>query len=154
MFDNELLLYADKAHLFSLRLFLWDPREYTPAHDHNSWGVIGPVSGELEVVNYRRADDSSKEGYARLVEIDRLRLQPGETTFTYPLGDGIHKAGNPTDETLLSLGLYGTPLPRGYLNGFDVPGRRVYRILAPKTRKKQLAIRALKSLNKTVGCGD
>ena len=146
MFDNELLLYADRSRLFSLRLFLWAPGEYTPVHDHNSWGVIGPVSGELEVFNYSREDDGSREGYARLVEIERLRLLPGETAFTLPLNKGIHKTGNPTQETILSLSLYGNPLPRGYINGFDIATCSIYQILAPKMKKTQLAIQALHSL--------
>lgn len=148
MFDNELLLYADNTHLFSLRMFLWDPGDYTPVHDHNSWGVIGPVSEELEVINYRREDDGSQEGYARLVETERMRLQPGETSFTLPLNEGIHSIGNPTRETILSLSLYGNPLPRGYINGFDLNGHRMYQIISPKVKKKQLAIRALHGLVK------
>lgn len=151
MFDNELLLYADGARLFSLRLFLWDPGEYTPVHDHSSWGVIGPVSGELEAINYRREDDGSREGYARLVEVERVRLRPGETGYTLPLNEGIHATGNPTQESMLSLSLYGNPLPRKYIHGFDVDCHGVYRILAPKTKKKQRAIRALLNLEKGIG---
>jgi predicted metal-dependent enzyme (double-stranded beta helix superfamily) len=153
MFDNEFLLYTDAAHLFSLRLFLWGPGEYTPVHDHNSWGVIGPISGELEVIDYRREDDGSREGYACLVELERLRLLPGQTASTFPLNEGIHKTGNPTQESILSLSLYGNPLPRGYINGFDTAGHSVYRILSPKMKKKLLAIQVLKSLNRVIGGG-
>lgn len=151
MFDNELLLYADGARLFSLRLFLWDPGRYTSVHDHSSWGVIGPVSGELEVINYRREDDGSREGYARLVEIERFRLRPGETGFTLPLNEGIHATGNPTQEGMISVGLYGNPLPREYIHGFDVARHSVYRIFAPKTQKRLLAARALRGLEGGAG---
>lgn len=151
MFDNELLLCADANRLFSLRLFLWDPGDYTPVHDHSSWGVIGPVSGKLEVVNYRREDSGSQAAQAHLVEAERLLLQPGETAFTLPLNDGIHMIGNPTSEAMLSLSLYGNPLPRGYINGFDPATGRVYQILAPKIKKKLLATKALLGLDKATG---
>lgn len=146
MFDNELLLYPDPSRNFSLRLFLWEAGDYTIVHDHNSWGVIGPVSGVLEAVNYRREDDASDEGYARLVETGRVRCLPGDTAFTLPLNKGIHKVGNPTQETMVSLAVYGNPLPRGYINRFDIENERVFRMLPTKARKKKLAERALPSL--------
>jgi predicted metal-dependent enzyme (double-stranded beta helix superfamily) len=146
MFDNELLLHADPSRVFSLRIYLYGPGEYTPVHDHNSWGVIGPVSGELAVTNYRREDDGSQEGFAQLVESAKMRLIPGETACTLPLNDGIHKVGNPTGRTLVSLNMYGRPVPRSYINGFDVAERRVYRILAPRLKKKLLAADALRGL--------
>ena len=150
MFDNEVLLFSDPDHLYSLRLFFWEQGEYTRVHDHGSWGVIGPITGELEAVNYAREDDGSNEAYARLVESERLKLQPSETAFTLPLDKGIHKVGNPTTETMVSLSLYGNAIPRGYINGFEIETGRVYRILPPKTRKKLLAMQALPGLDGSV----
>jgi predicted metal-dependent enzyme (double-stranded beta helix superfamily) len=146
MFDNEFLLYADPGRQFSLRLFIWEPKSYTNAHDHNSWGVIGPVTGEFEVVNYRREDDGLEEGMARLVETERMRLLPGETTFTLPLDDGIHKVGNALAETMISLSVYGRPLAKGYINEFDAASNRVHKIFSPQVKKKLLAIHALSDL--------
>lgn len=146
MFDNELLLHADSSRLFTLRMFLWGPGEYTVIHDHNSWGVIGPVSGVLGVFNYKREDDGSREEYARLIETEEVRCLPGETTFTLPLNQGIHKIGNPTQESMVSLSVYGKPLARGYINGFDIDNGRIYKIFAPKSKKKMLAFQALAGL--------
>jgi hypothetical protein len=120
-------------------------------HDHGSWGVIGPVTGKFEVIGYRREDDGSEEGKATLVEEEMLTLEPGETTFTLPLNDGIHEVGNPTDETIFSLSLYGRPLPRGYIWGFDVAEGRCYRIIAPQTKKKLLIAQALPGLDAEAG---
>jgi predicted metal-dependent enzyme (double-stranded beta helix superfamily) len=147
MFDNEIPLYADAVHKFSLRAFLWKPGGYTPPHDHGSWGVIGPVTGKLEVINYAREDDGSEPGRAALVEKERFTLDPGETTFTLPLDDGIHSVGNPTDETVFSLSLYGRPLPRGYILGFDIAKGSSYRIISARTKKKRLLVRALSGLD-------
>jgi predicted metal-dependent enzyme (double-stranded beta helix superfamily) len=151
MFDNELLLCHDPVHRFSLRAFLWEPGHYTAVHDHGSWGVIGPVTGKLEVVNYRREDDGSDASRAVLVEEEMLTLEPGETTFTLPLDVGIHEVGNPTDETILSLSLYGKPLPRGYIYGFDVAEGRAYRIISPTTNKRLLIAQALAGLDAEAG---
>lgn len=150
MFDNELLLHADPSWRFSLRLFLWGPGEYTIVHDHNSWGVIGPVSGVLEVFNYRREDDESQEGYAHMVKTKTTKCIPGETAFTLRLNQGIHNMGNPTKEAMISLAVYGKPLTRGYINGFDVERNRAYKIFPPKAKKKTLAKQALPGLTEVV----
>jgi hypothetical protein len=39
MIDDEILLYLNPKRLFSLRMFLYGPGDYTPIHDHSSWGV-------------------------------------------------------------------------------------------------------------------
>jgi predicted metal-dependent enzyme (double-stranded beta helix superfamily) len=148
MFDNEVPLYLDPQGLFSLRMYLWGLNEYTFPHDHNSWGVIGTASEGYEVINYRRVDDESHEGYARLVERERLRLQPGETTSTLPFSKGIHKTGNATRASIATLHFYGKTLPRGYLNGFDIANNRVYRVFPPKQKKQLLARQALDCLEK------
>jgi hypothetical protein len=100
------------------------------------------------VTNYRREDDESREGYARLREVEHFTLNQGETTFTLPLKAGIHKTGNPTDETLITLNLYGKSLPRGYINGFDLETNRVFPILPPRRKKEYLLSRALETLKK------
>jgi hypothetical protein len=146
LFDNEFLLYADSRQLFTLLLFLWEPGVFTPVHDHNAWGVIGPICGELEVCRFRRDDDGSREGYARLSQIDKRHLAPGDTSSTLPLDKGIHRVGNTTREITISLSIYGRPTPRGYIHEFDVTRREVSRRLAPSVRKKTLARLALRRI--------
>jgi predicted metal-dependent enzyme (double-stranded beta helix superfamily) len=146
MFDSEVILYRNPARLFSIRMFLWRPGEYDPIHDHNSWGVISPVQGELEVVNYLRKDDGSKEDYAQLAETGRRIVRPGETTFVCG-PESIHKTGNPTRQTNIQLSLYGrTQTKRNHINGFDEATGLVYPIFAPKIRKQLLAREALAAL--------
>lgn len=148
LFDNELLLFVDDRRTFSLRMYLWGPGETTYPHDHNSWGVIGAVSGGFEAINYRREDDGTREGYARLSQAERIGLRPGDTAFTLPFDAGIHKTGNPTSETLVTLHLYGKPQNRGYLQGFDIPGNRVFKVFPQRMKKELLAAGALESLRK------
>lgn len=149
VFDNEVVLYVDDRRTFSLRMYLWGPGEATYPHDHNSWGVIGSVCEGFEVVNYRRDDDGTREGYAQLSEVKREVLGPGETTFTFPFDEGIHKTGNSTVETLVTLHLYGRSKNRGYLQGFDIPGSRVFKVFPQRVKKEMLAAGALESLRKS-----
>ena len=146
LFDNELLLYADPGRLFSIRLYLWAPGEYTPVHDHNAWGVIGPISGEFEVVKYRRRDDGLRKDYAQLEETERRVLSPGRTEVTLPLDDGIHKTGNPSATTIATIHLYGSPVRRSYITLFDTASGHAVRLYAPKARKRMLASQALDGL--------
>ncbi len=148
MFDNELVLFIHPEALFSLRLYLWGPGDFTYPHDHNSWGVIGTAIDGYEVTNYRRLDDGSVEGHAKLEELETLRLGPGETSFTLPFNKGIHKTGNGGDKTIITLHFYGRSLARGFLQGFDVANDRVYRILPPRMKKRTLAVQALETLGK------
>ncbi len=108
--------------------------------------MISLVQGELEVVNYLREDDGSKENYAQLTETGRRTLKPGETTFVCG-PESIHKTGNPTQKTNIQISLYGrTQTKRNHINGFDEATGLVYPIYAPKIRKQRLARQALATL--------
>ena len=146
LFSNEFILFINPRRLFSVRLYIYEPGQFTPVHDHNSWGVYGCVSTKIEVIRYRRADDETKPDYARLQEIERLILQPGETTSVLPLNDGIHRAGNPNNQTALMLSVYGTPIRRLYVNQYDILQNSLSKRYPPRLRKKLLATQALASM--------
>jgi len=146
MFTNEFILFISTKRLFSVRLYLYEPGQYTPIHDHNSWGVYGCVHNRIEVIRYRREDDETEPGYARLNEIERPILHPGQTASVLPLNDGIHQAGNPSGQTSVMLCVYGTPIRRLYVNQYDHPQNRVSKLYPPRLRKKMLASQALDSI--------
>lgn len=139
LFDNEWLLHMDARRRFSVRMYLYRPGEVTVVHDHSSWGVIGCASGEMEIVKYHREDDGQKNGYAHLEETERITCTPGRTDTTLPLDEGIHRVGNPTDQTIVVINVYGTPLRRLYINRFDIENNRVTKIYPPRLKKKRLA---------------
>jgi len=145
MIDDEILLYLHPGRLFSLRMFLYGAGDYTPIHDHNSWGVSGAAIGELGVIRYAREDDGAIEGYARLRQTDRLKFQPGEIELTRPLNEGIHQTGNPGQGITIMISVYGSPIRRLYINRFDVEHDRVERLYPPRIKKKMLAAQALKN---------
>jgi predicted metal-dependent enzyme (double-stranded beta helix superfamily) len=150
MFANEFILFINQRRLFSVRLYLYEPGQYTPIHDHNSWGVYGCVHNRVEVIRYRREDDETRPGFARLAEIERPLLQPGDTASVLPLNDGIHKAGNPDGKTSVMLSVYGTPIRRLYINQYDHLQNSVRKLYPPRLRKKMLATRALETMNESV----
>ena len=139
LFDNEWCLHIDGKRRFSVRMYLFKPGEVTFIHDHSSWGVLGCASGEMEIVKYRRKDDGQKNGYALLEETERITRAPGRTDTTLPLEEGIHRVGNPTDQTIVVINVYGTPLRRLYINRFDIENNRVTKIFPPRLKKKRPA---------------
>ena len=146
MFTNEFVLYINNRRLFSVRLYIYEPGQYSPIHDHNSWGVYGCVLNKIEVVRYRRKDDETRPGYARLREIERPILQPGETASVLPLNDGIHRAGNPAGNTSVMFCVYGTPIRRLFVNEYDHIQNRVSKLYPPRLNKKMLASQALETM--------
>jgi predicted metal-dependent enzyme (double-stranded beta helix superfamily) len=143
MIDDEILLYLNPRRLFSLRMFLYGPGDFTPIHDHSAWGVSGAVVGELGVIRYVRQDDGSVEGHAQLRQAAPVYLQPGDIELTRPLNEGIHRTGNPLDGTTIMVSVYGSPVRRLYINRFDYKANKVERLYPPRIRKKMLAAQAL-----------
>ena len=139
LFPNEIVLYSHEQRLFSMRMLLAEPGCSTPIHDHGAWGVITPFVGELEVIHYELRGRGSEESFPGLRPIAQRILHPGETDEVLPLDEGIHRTGNAGQDTLVMLSVYGRPARRPYVLGYDLEGRRVYRIYTPRTRKRLLA---------------
>lgn len=149
MFDSEIILFNDPERIFTVRLFIWKPGQYDPVHDHSSWGVIGPVFGNLDVINYERVDDGKKAGHAVLRETGRMTIRPGENYYVLPLNGGIHQTGNPSGETIVQVSIYGrATVKRDFINGYDPDRNLVYPIYAPKTKKRRLAADALRDFDR------
>lgn len=143
MIDDEILLYLNPKRIFSLRMFLYGSGDYTPIHDHNSWGISGASLGELGVIRYAREDDGAVEGVARLRQTAQVHLQTGELELTRPLNDGIHQTGNPGEGITIMISVYGSPIRRLFINRFDHEHNRVERLYPPRIKKKMLAAQAL-----------
>jgi len=147
-FENEILLYMNPKRIFSVRMFLFGAEEFTPIHDHNSWGMTGSVINALTVIRYRREDVGSVEGCARIHETDRLTLAPGEIEYTLPLNEGIHATGNATKDPMVMVSVYGSPVRRLYVNRYDAEKNRVHKMYSPRMKKKLLAKSTLRFVNR------
>lgn len=145
-FDNEILLYLNPKRIFSIRMFLFGPEDFTPVHDHNAWAITGSVINKVTIVRYCRDDDGSVEGAARIHETGRKTISPGEIETTLPLNEGIHKTGNTSRDPMVMVSAYGSPIRRLYVNGYDVEKNRVYRMYPPRMKKKLLARQTLNAM--------
>lgn len=147
---NEITLHREPAGLFSLRLYIWDPAIIYPVHSHGSWGVVSCVAGQVRERKYRRLDDGTRPGYAKIEEIKRTVLQPGETTTVLPLNDGIHQMESSIKEhSSVSLHLYGRAVRPGYLEFFNRHKDTVYRVVPPVLAGRLYVLKALGAIKES-----
>ena len=99
---------ADDGGL-SLFALVWEPGQWTPVHDHGTWGVVGVVRGVLEERAYVRTDhDNSRDAGIVLRRGGIVLLSEGSVSTFVPNPDHIHKTGVAGDrERTVSLHLYG-----------------------------------------------
>ncbi len=76
-YSRNLVYDAPDASL-SLYTIVWSPGQWTPVHDHGSWGVVGVIEGVLEERSYVRLspDRGIDEG---------IQLVRGGVTLPSPL---------------------------------------------------------------------
>ena len=117
---------ADKS--LSLYAIVWQPGQWTPVHDHGSWGVVGVVEGVLEERSYvRLSPDRGADVEIDLVKGGTVLLGHGSVTSFVPNPDHIHVTGVPTERPgVVSLHLYGRSMSN--FNIYDVPARTRRRI--------------------------
>ena len=113
------LVYAAPDASLSLYTLVWSPGQWTPVHDHGSWGVVGVLEGVLEERSYVRlsADRGADEGI-HLVRGGVILLARGVTSFV-PNPDHIHVTGVPGERPrAVSLHMYGRTM--NSFNTYDV----------------------------------
>jgi predicted metal-dependent enzyme (double-stranded beta helix superfamily) len=88
--------------LFSLVI---PPHSRTPVHDHLAWGLVGIYRGTQDETIYRRLDDGSEAGRARLELQQQQRLTAGEFYSLLPPQDDIHYVETVSDVPSISIHL-------------------------------------------------
>jgi 3-mercaptopropionate dioxygenase len=103
------LVYDAPDASLSLYTLVWLPGQWTPVHDHGSWGVVGVLEGVLEERNYvRLPPDSGADAGIHLARGGVILLGRGAVTSFVPNPDHIHITGVPSERTrAVSLHLYG-----------------------------------------------
>jgi predicted metal-dependent enzyme (double-stranded beta helix superfamily) len=109
--DGELSLFA----------LVWRPGQWTPVHDHGSWGVVGVIEGLLEERAYMSADgEIFGNADIRLRRGGVVLLNPGAVTTFVPNPDHIHMTGVAADRgRCVSLHLYGRNMDSFHV--YDLP---------------------------------
>lgn len=103
------LIYRAPDDSLSLYALVWLPGQWTPVHDHGSWGVVGVVEGVLEERAYvRLSPDRGRDDGIELARGGIVLLKPGAVTTFVPNPDHIHTTGVPAErQRAVSLHLYG-----------------------------------------------
>jgi predicted metal-dependent enzyme (double-stranded beta helix superfamily) len=117
--------YEGKDHSFSLQVFVWPPSTETKIHDHSSWGVFCCAVGAVLEERYESLDYGSRPDHAHLKKIWQLLWSREDgASSVLPHDGGIHRVGNPGNETAISVHLYGPRI--GELDGRDYDPSRDY----------------------------
>ena len=103
------LLHQGSSGL-SITTVVWGPGDHVGPHDHHTWGMIGVVENTLTETRFRRVDDQSKEGFARLEQDRKSEFKPGEITLLIPDVDEIHQMDNFTGRPTVEIHVYGQDL--------------------------------------------
>jgi len=126
-YTRNLIFDAPDASL-SLYAIVWLPGQWTPVHDHGSWGVVGVVEGVLEERSYvRLSPDRGANAGIDLARGGTVLLRHGAVTSFVPNPDHIHVTGVPAERSrAVSLHLYGRTMSN--FNIYDVAARTRQRI--------------------------
>ena len=115
---NAILVSPDAS--LALYALVWLPGQWTPVHDHGSWGVVGVLRGMLHERSYIRLDHGH-EGDQN-IELARggvFMFSPGTISSFVPNPDHIHVTGVPRErQRVVSLHLYGRMM--NSFNTYDV----------------------------------
>lgn len=116
-------LYTDETGL-TLALARFDSDDFTPIHNHGSWGAVGVYEGSDVLRTYRRLDDGDAEGHAKIELIEERILNEGDVAVVPLPPQDIHAQAGTPDEAALEFVIFGKnvmAMPRLY---FDVEAER------------------------------
>ena len=120
-------LYTDESGLTLVR-GRFEPDALTPIHNHGSWGIIGVYRGRDRYQIWRRLDDSTGPGPARVELIEERVLEAGDVAILPPPPQDIHAQqgldGAPVYEFVL-FGANTMILPRLYFDPLHSTAREV-----------------------------
>lgn len=87
--DRSRMLFYSPELLFMLSRYGPDFR--LPTHNHESWNVLLICRGEMHFRWYRRLDDRTVPGRARIEIVDDLMVRTGEVAFVAKPPHDIHQ---------------------------------------------------------------
>jgi len=90
---------------FSILAAIWPAGIYSPIHDHLTWCAFGVYEGVLHETRYRPAH--SDKDCAHAIKTVFFEHETGMAGYLPPDEPDIHCIHNPTDQTVISIHVYG-----------------------------------------------
>jgi predicted metal-dependent enzyme (double-stranded beta helix superfamily) len=100
---KNLLFYEDPDYAFAINGVVRVPGRKGSIHDHaHSWTAYGLLDGTESLERYRRVDDGSRQGYAKLELESVTEGKPGKVDLVPPF-DAHAEQGGPTRSVAIIL---------------------------------------------------
>jgi 3-mercaptopropionate dioxygenase len=101
---QQYLLYCDPLARFSVVSFVWGPGQFTPIHNHQTWGLVGMLRGSEYSRAFTIIDGTAVPGEEEL-------LTPGTVAVIDPNEGDIHQVRNAVADTVsISIHIYGADI--------------------------------------------
>lgn len=111
------VLHEEADHTLLVETIVWAPGKGVLPHDHQTWGVVVGLDGVERNTIWKRNDDASVAGHAKLTAAHATDVGKGQTIVFMP--DDIHSVNNLGDTPTLSLHIYGKSLAHVSRSEFD-----------------------------------
>ena len=117
--SKRYLLQEDPDGRFAIYMLALNPGNSSKPHDHTTWAVVTAVEGQELNKVYRRTDDASMPGHAKLELAREVMVEPGTGIALMP--EDIHSIHTNGTATTRHLHCYGLALERlDERQGFDL----------------------------------
>ena len=117
--SQRYLLQEEPDGRFAIYMLALNPGNETKPHDHTTWAVVVSVEGQELNRVYRRVDDGSQEGQAKLELAREVMVEPGTGIALMP--EDIHSIHTTGTTPTRHLHCYGLALERlDQRQGYDM----------------------------------
>jgi predicted metal-dependent enzyme (double-stranded beta helix superfamily) len=111
------VLHEEPDHTLFVIAAAWLPGRGVAPHNHGTWAVVAGVDGPERNVFWKRVDDGSRPGHAKLEKRGEKVFGPGDVLTLLP--GAIHSVVNDTTQVTVSLHVYGYNLNLAQRSQFD-----------------------------------
>jgi predicted metal-dependent enzyme (double-stranded beta helix superfamily) len=126
------VLHEEPDHSLFVIAAAWLPGRGVAPHNHGTWAVVAGVDGPERNAFWKRLNDGSRPGHAKIAKVAEKDFGPGDVLTLLP--DAIHSVRNDTAAVTVSLHAYGYNLNMSGRLQFD-PERDAVQSVALKLER-------------------